>query len=356
MTSGPLSGWSALKHYPAPLDAPTVKLLLHGPAGRPAASSASAGTPAKPSAPKAAGTPALEVQQAEFAKALVWSVDPATSTNIMLSGDSSMSFKVSKFIDNKLLCQTVAELLGQPYNNYYKKAQAPVDHSEHNFVFHNTFNGGTLIELDGIIDHLMAGKTKLNITYKKGNPLTYDLAFPYSNQQPLDEDWGIVALFWQFNDLVTQQGQWIEPTDEWWLTVHKLASKLQSLRVGVVLGAESTMWDVSPRYNNVVATVRRIFTHAGIPWFDGTAFYEKSEMASDKWHLAHNQCDGTNINVTRFAQWALHIADFLSLLYAHRYVEHTLDPRAFLRYIWTRHEPLDSPFDHIYPCELSVLP
>jgi hypothetical protein len=131
--------------------------LLQGSAGKPATSSASAGTPAKQAAPKAAGTPALEVRQAQFAQALVWSVTPLTSTNIMMSGDSSMSFKVSKFIDNKLLCEHVATQLGQPTNNYYKRAQAPMDTSETNFAFHNTFNGGNIVELDAIIDRLLAG-------------------------------------------------------------------------------------------------------------------------------------------------------------------------------------------------------
>jgi hypothetical protein len=152
----------------------------------------------------------------------------------MMSGDSSMSFKVVKFIDNKLLCQYVADQLGQPSNNYYKSAKAAVDVSETNFIFHNTFNGGSLVELDALIDHLMEGKTKLHIAYKKGNPLQYNLEFPYSNQQPLDEDWGIVVLFWQFNDLVDSHFQVTTPTLSWWEKVRELIVYLKFLKVGVV--------------------------------------------------------------------------------------------------------------------------
>ena len=205
MMTGSLNGITALKRYPCPLDNDTMQLLARS-AGKPASSGPSAGIPAGGAAPTPAGKPAVEVQQAQFAKALVWSVTPLNTTNLLLAGDSSMNFKVSRYIDNKQLCAKVAELLEQPTGNYWVKLAKNLNADERNFVFHNSFRGGAIIELDALITQLEANLPELNVRYPKGSPLEYKLEFPFWNQQNLNEEWGIVILLWQFNDLNNQSG------------------------------------------------------------------------------------------------------------------------------------------------------
>jgi hypothetical protein len=106
---------------------------------------------------------------------------------------------------------------------------------------------------------------------------------PLSNGLQLDENWGIVVIFWQFNDLVGNDWNIKTPTSSWWEKVRELILELKFLKVGVVCGATARTWQLGSEYDNIVSSVRRMLTLEGIPWFDGTNLYSTTERKG--WHI-----------------------------------------------------------------------
>ena len=144
-------------------------------------------------------------------------------------------------------------------------------------MFHNTFPGGGLGEFTTLLNAVFEGLPKYAFTWKGKSAqaatqvTAYDLNFPFWDPpSKLEDQWGLVVVFWQFNDLCDQQGRYIEPDDDWWFRTSEFIASLKFYKVGVVCGAEARLWGMDSRYDEVVAAVRRMLSAAGIPWFDGS--------------------------------------------------------------------------------------
>jgi hypothetical protein len=168
---------------------------------------------------------------------------------------------------------------------------------------------------------------------------------PLSNGVPLDENWGIVLIFWQFNDLVDNQFKVTTPTLSWWEKVRELIVELKFLKVGVVCGATARTWQLSSEYDNIVSSVRRMLTLEGIPWFDGTNLYSATEKKG--WHMVNNadKASGDLINGTIFAKYVAQVVDFLNLYYATKRltknVNVIMEPRRLLRWMTACFPPFE---------------
>jgi hypothetical protein len=96
--------------------------------------------------------------------------------------------------------------------------------------------------------------------------------------------------------------------------------QLSVYRVGIICGARATLWNVDEKYDRVVATVRRMPTVRGIPWFDGTRIFSQVELKNENgmfWHMSNSyykQTISVGADKTKDIWWPGNATKFVELI------------------------------------------